>query len=73
MKTLKARMVVHEGVVSFFVDNGTFGEAKTKIENIFEFLDKNGLTFDEVLPVEQHAHDENGQHILVNEFQNTDD
>lgn len=50
-------LVDTEGKVSFFVREGTFAEARQKLERLIEELKATGLEFAEEGQVERHRHD----------------
>lgn len=54
---MKARIVIlPTGQVSIFVDEGTLESGAKSIEQLFDELEAQGVTFDSVSAVEQHRH-----------------
>lgn len=59
---MKARIIIlPDGQVSAFTDEGSFDAGKAKIEALWQTLRASGLDFSEVGQVEQHKHDH--QHV----------
>ncbi len=68
-KKIKMRMEVQaNGKISFFTESGTFADGEKTIVGIFEILEAEGVDFSEILPVEQHRHDDDGQHLHAHNF-----
>jgi hypothetical protein len=56
---MKARIVIlPTGQVSIFVDEGTLETGAKAIQQLFDELEAQGVTFDSVSAVEQHRHEE---------------
>jgi hypothetical protein len=56
---MKARIVIlPTGQVSIFVDEGTLESGARAIEQLFDELEAQGVTFDSVSTVEQHRHND---------------
>ena len=56
---MKARIVIlPNGQVSIFVDEGTLETGEKAIRRLFSDLDAQGIAFDSVSAVEQHRHDD---------------
>ncbi len=63
---MKARAVIlPDGQISFFVDEGSFEEAREKLAALVRDLAAAGLNFSEIGTVEQHRHDDQHQHNHV--------
>jgi hypothetical protein len=54
---MKARIIIVNGQVSVFVEEGTFEEGKTAIADLYAQLGAAGIQFDTVSAVERHRHD----------------
>lgn len=66
---MKARIVVTpEGKIQVFIDEGTFEEGRKKIEQVFKGLQINGITLDDIGPIEQHRHEDGTVHTHSNEM-----
>lgn len=50
-------VILPDGQISVFTDEGSFAEGKEKIEAVFAALQVKGIQFVETSPVEQHRHD----------------
>lgn len=62
---MKARIVIlPDGQISIFTDEGTLESGKLQIESILSALQASGLEFSEIGQVEQHkhAHEHAGEH-----------
>ena len=55
---MKARIVIVNGQVSVFVEDGTFEEGKSAIAGLMASLGTQGIQFDAVSAVERHRHDD---------------
>jgi len=60
---MKGRIVIMpDGQVAFFVDEGDFEGGKAKLEKLVKTLRAGGVEFTEVGQVEQHRHDLENAH-----------
>ena len=55
---MKARIVIVDGKVSVFVEEGSFEEGKSAIAGLMASLGAQGIQFDAVSTVERHRHDD---------------
>ena len=55
---MKAKIIIVNGQVSVFVEDGTFEEGKQAITGLMAALGAQGIQFDAVSAVERHRHDD---------------
>jgi len=61
---MKARVVIlPNGQLSVFVDEGTFEEGRAKLEAFFKELGAKGIKIESVSQAEQHRHDHLHEHV----------
>lgn len=64
---MKGRIVIlPNGKVNIFIDEGTFEEAEKEIASLISLLEADGISFDEVGKVEAHRHEHGSSHAHVN-------
>jgi len=49
-------VILQDGSIAFFTRSGTFVQGKEAIERLTAALAENGIEFDSISDVEQHAH-----------------
>ena len=62
---MKARVVIlPDGQISVFVDEGTFESASPELEKFFKNLSASGVKIESLSQAEQHRHDGQSTHAM---------
>ncbi len=56
-------VILPDGQISAFVEQGTYAEGKAALERFLRELGAGGIELAEVGQVEQHRHDDQGVHV----------
>jgi len=56
-------VILQDGSIAFFTRSGTFVQGKEAIERLTAALAENGIEFDSISDVEQHAHGPGGEPV----------
>jgi hypothetical protein len=61
---MKARIVIlPDGQISAFIDEGTFEAGALELENLFKSLEASGIKIASLSQAEQHRHDQPHEHV----------